>query len=108
MTHSLTLVAGLGLLMSTSAMAQQQPTASQDALQTEIAPDTSIQPLGTPTSQSPHFVLLNGATATSTEQAEVPTEMTVGTSGLLAFGTEGIRMPVFERDIPTGSVTPKR
>lgn len=104
MTHSLLLAAGLGLALGSGALAQDRPVPADELAQTEIAPGASVQPLGTPTSRQPLFVLMQDDAAPSMAEADVLPG--IGTSGLLAFGPEGIRLPRYEPEIVTGSVMP--
>lgn len=103
MSHSLTAVVGLGIILGSAAPAQPEPVQSDELAQVEVAPGTSVPPLGTPHSRVPSFVLMNDVALGAALQAEAPT---IGTSGLTAFGPEGIRMPAYEPpEIATGSVT---
>lgn len=106
MSHSLTAVVGLGIVLGSAAPAQPEPVQSNERARVEIAPGASIPPLATPQARVPSFVLMDESAPSATAQAEVPASLGIGTTGLTAFGPEGIRMPVYEPpEIATGSVT---
>ena len=102
MPHSLTALVGLGIILGSNAPVQ--PVQSQAPAQTEIAPGSSISPLDTTSPETPSFVLMDQAGSDSLTAAGVPLPLTIGTSGLLAFGTlthstarnEKIKAPISE------------
>ena len=106
MSHSLTAVIGLGVILGTAAPAQPEPVQSDDLAQVEIAPGAAIPPLGSPHSGVPSFALMNDIAASAAMQAGVPASSIIGASGLTAFGPEGVRLPAYEApEIATGSLT---
>ena len=107
MTYSFLAVAGLGFALGTSAVAQEERAVDQVPL-LEVAPGSAIQPLGSFTSFQPVFVLMHGNTADSADIAALAPSDIVGTSGLLAFSTDGVRLPRYETEIPTGTVPAQR
>jgi hypothetical protein len=54
----------------------------------------------------PRFMLMQAGAVTLDPEMKMPSQEEIGTSGLLAFGSGGTRMPTYQPDIVTGSIAP--
>lgn len=101
MTLTRIALAGLGLALSTAAMAQSMPDAMM--VQPEVAPGAAVAPLTIASAQMPQFVQLQGASGTLTLAAAAMPQV-FATSGLRAFDVAGIKPVMYDTDIATGSL----
>jgi hypothetical protein len=91
------------LMLGSSTMAQATPIA---AMQTEVAPGTAMPALEDSGASQPRFMLMQTGAVTLDPEMKMRSPQEIGTSGLLAFGSDGTRMPTYQPDIVTGSIAP--
>jgi hypothetical protein len=93
------------LMLGSGTMAQATPIT---AVQTEVAPGTATPALDDFGASQPRFMLMQTGAVTLDPEIKMRPPEVIGTSGLLAFGSDGTRMPTYQPDIVTGSIAPAR
>jgi hypothetical protein len=91
------------LMLGSGTIAQATPITAE---QTEVAPGTAMPALDDSGASQPRFMLMQAGAVTLDPEMKMPSHAEIGTSGLLAFGSGGTRMPTYQPDIVTGSIAP--
>jgi hypothetical protein len=101
MARLMNLVAAL--MLGSGTMAQATPIT---AVQTEVAPGAAMPVLEDSGASQPRFMLMQTGAVTLAPEMKMRSPQEIGTSGLLAFGSNGTRIPTYQPEIVTGSIAP--